>query len=106
MKYTDEEYQQQMNCLLSQLNKKQKRLYVAFEANCIGLGGGKILSQITGLSPMTISCGRRDLKALLLGKSIGSVQKSRAGRPLAEVKQPALLDTLEQLLTNEVAGDP
>ncbi len=46
MKYTDEEYQQQMNCLLSQLNKKQKRLYVAFEANCIGLGGGQILSQI------------------------------------------------------------
>ncbi len=55
---------------------------------------------------MAISRGRSGLKALLLGKSIGSVQKSRAGRPLAEVKQPALLDTLEQLLTNEVAGDP
>lgn len=104
--HPDKKYHQQVNLFLSRLNQQQRRLYVAIESNRIGQGGVRIMSQITGLAPETIKRGRIELNDLIVGTSTDPVRKSRVGRPLVEEQQPTLLNTLEQLLTNEVAGDP
>ena len=44
---------QQINLLLSRLDEQQQHWYVAVEANRIGNGGIRLLSQITGLDEKT-----------------------------------------------------
>jgi len=48
--YPDKRLHQQMNLLLSRLDEQQRRWYVAVEANRMGHGGVRLLSQITGLA--------------------------------------------------------
>jgi hypothetical protein len=49
MSHADQELHRQMNLLLSRLNEQQRRWYVAVEANRMGVGGVRLLAQITGL---------------------------------------------------------
>ena len=45
------------------LNEKQKRLYLASEAEAIGYGGISQVSRISGVSRVTISQGIKELRA-------------------------------------------
>ena len=87
------------------LRRSQRRLYAAVEANRIGRGGVRLMSQITGLSEDTIRAGRRELHQRLEGE-LPLVPKPCGGRPLTESKSPAIRAALEELLADEVAGDP
>lgn len=58
--HPDQELHRQMNLLLSRLDEQQRRWYVAVEANRIGPGGNRLLSQITGLDEKTIQRGRKN----------------------------------------------
>lgn len=75
-----------MNVLLSRLDEQQRRWYAALEANRIGHGGDRLISQITGLDPQTIRRGRREL-ASEFGEAVAERVRARgAGRPRAEKK--------------------
>jgi hypothetical protein len=90
------------------LNRRQRGLWAAAEAETFGHGGGALLSIITGVSPNTITAGRRKLK-LTITAPAGSITRARSdriGRPLVEVKDPAIEAALEGILSDEVAGDP
>ena len=52
--HPDQELHGQMNLLLSKLDEQQRRWYVAVESNRIGVGGDRLLAQITGLNEKTI----------------------------------------------------
>jgi hypothetical protein len=52
---------QQINLLMSCLNEHQQRWFAAFEANKIGFGGARFLSQITGLDEAIIKRGQKEL---------------------------------------------
>jgi hypothetical protein len=94
-----------MNLFLTQLNRQQRRLYAGLEASRIGRGGTQVVSRITGLAPKTISRGRAQLTAGLDGEPIQPDPRS-GGRPSTEERYPGIEGILEQILSDEVAGDP
>jgi hypothetical protein len=61
------------------LDERQKRLYAAIEALSLGHGGQKIVSEVFGISTVTI---RRGIKEQNTGQSIlpGRVRKEGGGR--------------------------
>jgi hypothetical protein len=91
---------------LATLNHEQRRLYAAVEANRLGRGGVCRVAEITGMCPPTIARGRRELSDLLQGKSIEKGWKAGPGRPRIEQQYPAITATLEEMLSDEVAGSP
>ena len=94
-----------MNFFLSRLNLQQRRWYVALESKRIGRGGDSLASKITGVCTTAISCGRKELDRLLAEKFVVH-PRPVGGRPRIEEKYPDIKTVLEQLLSDEVAGDP
>jgi hypothetical protein len=77
---------QQMNLLLSRLDEQQRRWYVAVESNRLGVGGDRLLSQITGLDEKTIQRGRQELADSLIERPEERVRLPGGGRLKAEKK--------------------
>ena len=75
-----------MNLLLSRLDEQQRRWYVAVEAKRIGHGGGRLLSQITGIDEKTIRRGQQELADELVERPIDRVRLPGGGRPPVEKK--------------------
>lgn len=104
--HADRAYHHQINLFLSRLNEPQRRWFAALEAMRIGHGGKQLLAEITGLAPMTIRRGCRELKSGLASCPGGSLRAPGGGRPVAEVRDPELESAVETLLAAETAGDP
>jgi hypothetical protein len=51
-----------INTMLPLLDEKQKRIFLALEANAIGRGGVKLVHEITGLSQTTIIRGKKEIE--------------------------------------------
>ncbi len=75
-----------MNLFLNRLDEQQRRWYVAMEADRIGAGGDRMLSQISGMDEKTIQRGRQELAASLAERPSDRVRVPGAGRPKAEKK--------------------
>ena len=84
--HPDQQRHRQMNLFLSRLDEQQRRWYVAMEADRIGAGGDRLLSQITGMDEKTIQRGRQELAASLAERPSDRVRVPGAGRPKAEKK--------------------
>lgn len=84
--HPDKKLHEQMNLLLNRLDEQQRRWYVAVEANRIGRGGVRLLSQITGMDEKTIQRGQQELEQGLANRPLKRVRLSGAGRPLVEKK--------------------
>lgn len=76
----------QMNLLLTRLDEQQRRWYVAVEANRIGYGGNRLLSQITGLDEKTIQRGQEELERNFAGCPVDQVRSDGGGRQPVEKK--------------------
>jgi Rhodopirellula transposase DDE domain len=91
------------------LNQRQRTLWASAEAETIGSGGVALLSSITGISKPTISEGTHKVRATN-GSAPGSLIPSRgghrAGRKPVEMHDPQLEQSLQQMLSEEIAGDP
>jgi len=84
--HPDKKLHQQMNLLLSRLDEHQRRWYVAVEANRIGYGGIRLLSQITGIDEKTIQRGQQELEQNFAERSVGQVRLAGGGRQPVEKK--------------------
>lgn len=84
--HADQELHRQMNLLLSRLDEQQRRWYVAVESNRIGVGGDRLLAQITGLDEKTIQRGRQELVGELSERPEQRVRLPGGGRLRAEKK--------------------
>lgn len=84
--HPDQRLHQQMNLLLSRLDEQQRRWYVAVEANRLGHGGLRLLSQITGLDEKTIQRGQQELEQGLTNRPTDHMRVAGSGRPLVEKK--------------------
>jgi hypothetical protein len=104
--HSDKKYHRELNAFLSTLNRDQQRLFAALESNRIGRRSDRLTAKITGVSPTRIARGRRELADLLQGKLAKKDRKPVPGRPRIEDKYPALIDTLEAMVRDEVAGSP
>jgi hypothetical protein len=74
----------QMNVLMSRLDEAQRRWYAAVEAQRLGQGGDRLVSQITGLDEQTIRRGRAELAASLAACPAARVRQPGGGRPPIE----------------------
>jgi hypothetical protein len=89
------------------LNERQQRLISGCIAKGYGYGGDKVVSEVFGLDPRTVSAGR---KAIEEGKTedIGEerVRQVGGGRKAAKELQPDLLKSIEEIVRNNTYGDP
>src|SRR3954469_16499701 len=114
---------QKFEMLRATMDERMCRLWAASEALAAGWGGISSVAKATGLSPATIRAGIQEFEELgLLPTGLDSPQRPEpsprrtqwrdrvrlpgGGRKLSEVKDPAIVPTLEKLLINEVGGDP
>jgi hypothetical protein len=93
--------------VLGTLNEYQARLCVAEKALELGRGGISFLSQLTGMSRVTITQGVKGLGARKLRDfSAGRVRSPGGGRKKVEEADSGLLATLKLIVEENTAGDP
>lgn len=96
---------QRHELMAAHLSEKDKRLLVASEAITIGRGGDIIVSQATGISRVTISKGRKEIKSEA-EKCANRVRKPGGGRKRLMDINPALIKELDMLIDPLTRGDP
>ena len=86
------------------LDERARRLWAAVESRTIGYGGDAVVSAATGMAPVTIRNGRRELEEG--PAATGRVRRPGGGRRPSEVTQPGLKKALEELVDPVTRGDP
>ena len=80
------------------LNERQRRLYLANEAKAIGYGGISQVSQVSGISRVTITLGMSEINAEgYQPQAQERCRKEGGGRKLIEAKNPQIVKELEEL---------
>ena len=101
--------------VLSILNERQKRLYLAMEAEEIGHGGVVIVSKASNVSRKTIIKGKKDLHEFINSDNsqmaeetltVDRIRKEGGGRKDITEKNPALMNKLELMLEPVTRGHP
>jgi hypothetical protein len=94
--------------VLGTLNEYQARLFVAEKALQLGRGGISHLSQLTGMSRVTITQGLRELRTgrKLRTAADGRVRQPGGGRKKVEQADPGLPRRLKSIVEETTAGDP
>jgi hypothetical protein len=88
------------------MSERARRLWAGAEADAIGYGGVKLVSDATGLGLNTVRRGRDQIRA---GASMVGVVRDRrkgAGPKRLELSNPALVPALEALVSPETRGCP
>jgi transposase len=98
------------------LDEKMRRLWGACESYGIGPEGENIVAIATGISKADIRMGLQELLDQskpypLFHKTKRRRQQERirrpgGGRKLVEVKDPSILTAIENIIENDIAGDP
>jgi hypothetical protein len=73
---------------MSRLDEQQRRWLAAVEAERVGHGGSKVVSQITGLNVNTIRRGRREMAQRLQERPTDRQRVAGGGRKDVEKKRP------------------
>lgn len=101
--------------VLSILNERQKRLYLAMEAEDIGHGGVLIVSKASNISRKTIIKGKKELQEYKKTENtkmedeiltVDRVRRQGGGRKDITEKNPALMNKLELMLEPVTRGHP
>jgi hypothetical protein len=94
--------------VLGTLNEYQARLFVAEKALQLGRGGITHLSQLTGMSRVTITQGLSELRTgrKLRTAADGRVRQAGGGRKKVEQADPELPRRLKTIVEETTAGDP
>jgi len=94
--------------VLSTLNERQARLFVAERALTLGRGGISQMSRLTGISRPTIMKGAAELLAKrgLPPVTEGRVRRPGGGRKKVEEVDPELRRELVRIMEETTAGDP
>jgi Rhodopirellula transposase DDE domain len=108
------------------LDERSRRVFAAAEANAAGYGGIAAVWRATGIAPSTIGRALRELadgpgplkqferitSSTAVNETSRKVRQTYrirqlgGGRKLTEQKDPTIITKIEQMLKDEVAGDP
>lgn len=90
--------------VLPHLDERQRRLYLASEAEALGHGGIAAVARLAEVSESTVARGREELAggAVMLGR----VRRPGGGRKSAAERDPGLVAALELLIEPREVGDP
>jgi transposase len=91
--------------MLPHLDEKQKRLFLALEANALGHGGVKLVHEITGVSQTTIIRGKKEIAS---GEIIAGdrTHASGGGRKKLTKKYENIKDEIEKIVADDTYGNP
>ncbi|NOT79880.1 MAG: ISAzo13 family transposase [Bacteriovoracaceae bacterium] len=103
-KKLQDELKIKLSGVLPELNERQRRILLAAEAESIGYGGIKIISDISGVAVSTIRRGIKELKKK--PKKLISVRREGGGRKKSTETNPELTKILQEIIEPETRGDP
>jgi transposase len=90
--------------MLPLLDEKQKRIYLATEAEGLGYGGLKSIHELTGVSKTTIIRGKKELKEGVVVHD--RIRKTGGGRKLITQKYSNIQKEIEKIVSNDTLGNP
>jgi hypothetical protein len=94
-----EPVRRRVNLVLPLLNERQRRLYLAYEAQTIGPGGIAKLSKMTGISPSIITRGLKELAAG--APEAAGARKVPERKNGVRLRYPDILDGLKAIIENQ-----
>ena len=92
--------------MLPILNERQKRLFLAAEAESMGHGGVKAIHELTGVSMTTIIQGKKELEQADGKEDHSRVRKSGGGRKAVTEKYADVKNEIEKIVEGETFGNP
>jgi hypothetical protein len=96
-----------MMCVFTDsLDEKQRRLFLALEANRLGHGGRTLLVNEFSTSFSVIRQGERELNNPDLLPERNRTRRPGGGCTLTEDRYPEICDVLDKIMTGHIAGDP
>lgn len=106
-----ERIRQKWEALAPTMDERQQRLWLGAEAEALGYGGVRRVTEATGISHKRIVAGKRDLAELRKHPPKQPPREQRvrrpgAGRPRVEEEDPGLVDALDALIDPTTRGDP
>jgi hypothetical protein len=90
--------------VLPHLDERQRRLYLASEAEALGHGGTAAVARLAEVSESTVARGREELAGGT--QALGRVRRPGGGRKSAAERDPGLVTALEVLIEPREVGDP
>lgn len=90
--------------MLPHLDERQRRLYLACEAEALGHGGIAAVARLAEVSESTVARGREELAGG--AEPLGRVRRPGGGRKSAAQRDPGLVAALESLIEPREVGDP
>ena len=96
--------------IIPHLDERQKRIYLASEAEALGRGGAREISKLFGIHQNTLTAGKKDLHSGEVlktgnGESFG-IRHKGAGRKTTIEKNPGIQEALNKLVDGESFGNP
>ena len=116
-----EKLKKKIDTMLPVLNERQRRLYLAAEADSLGWGGISLISKLSNADRETISRGIKEIKAGIVEnnnkeekepdespkkKSVAMQRRKGGGRKPITEKDPGIVQALLDLVDKESYGNP
>ena len=116
-----EKLKKKIDTMLPILNERQRRLYLATEADSLGWGGISLISKLSNADRETISRGIKEIKAGIVEnnnkeekepdespkkKSVAMQRRKGGGRKPITEKDPGIVQALLDLVDKESYGNP
>jgi hypothetical protein len=107
MKITGGTAEDRIKTMLPILNERQRRIFLATEAKAPGYGGISKVSEISGVSRVTITQGVKEIetKSIVSGDTM-RCRKEGGGRKSITHSQSGIMAALESLTDGYTSGDP
>jgi len=102
----DEQWIRSLRVVLDRLDEDQRRWVLALLSLQVGRGGISRLSEISHMDNDTFTKARRELAEELKSCPRQRMRQAGAGRQPLTQTDPSLEDDLQQLIRNDIAGDP
>lgn len=102
----DEQWIRSLRVVLDRLDEDQRRWVLALLSLQVGRGGISRLSEISHMDNDTFTKARRELAEDLQSCPRQRIRRAGAGRKPLTQTDPSLEDDLQQLIRNDIAGDP
>jgi hypothetical protein len=102
---------EKFHAIRGELDERARRLWAAVEADALGYGGLKAVSEATGMAQSTIVRGQKELREPRRSPESEGSQRMRIRRPGAGRKpitetDPGIVEALDALVEPTMRGDP
>ena len=103
----DTQTENRIKTMLPLLNERQRRIFLATEAEAIGYGGISQVSKVSGISRVTITQGMKELKSEdLYALDNERSRKGGSGRKKVAEIYPSIYSEIEALIEPHTKGNP